>query len=106
MKDKVLPWQDAVDSEVRRISLESLDWIHSLPMHSYHKFEFESEMYNAVLQYLPKDNSRKLNSFMLSLQTRVSPLVYRSYCSGFFFEEDKVIEFSTNELELSDKYKT
>ncbi len=93
--------QEAVDQQVAHIASEAFDWIFGLPMHSEYKFEYAGEEFEGIIQFLPKEQKRASNSFMLGISRALSPGVYKHYISGFLFDKDKVIKYSTDELELS-----
>ena len=92
--------QEAVDKQIADIASKPLNWICELPMYSDYKFVYAGEEFLGVLQFLVKAHERKNNSLMLSISIEIEPLVYRRYSSGFLFDEDKVIQFITDELKL------
>lgn len=97
-------YQEVVDTEVARISSESMSWIHELPMHSEYKFEYAGEEFDGIIQYLPEAPGRMTGSFMLVISITLSPLVYRRFTSGFRFEKGKIVLATTDELKLSEYY--
>lgn len=101
MLERTLFLQEAVDREVELIASKPLDWIYELPMHSNYKFEYCGEKFKGIIQFLSKDDIGKSNSFMLVISRTLSPGVYRNYTSGFLFDKDKVILFTTDEVKLS-----
>ena len=106
MLERTLFLQEAVDKEVTLIASRSLDWIYELPMHSEYEFEYSGERFNGIIQFLPHDHKRKTNSFMLAISRTVSPSVYQRYTSGFLFEKENIILYTTDEIKLSETNET
>ena len=112
--ERTLFLQKVVDTQVELIASRPFDWIYKLPILSEYKFEYSGEKFNGFIQFLPKSPRRKsslfprrkTNSFMLMIRVTVSPSGYRSYTSGFLFDNEKVVLFTKDEIKLSELNET
>jgi len=95
-------YQKIIDTEVARVSSESISWIYELPMHSEYKFEYSGEEFNGIIQHLPEVPGRKMGSFILAISITLSPLVHRRFTSGFRFENKNIVLLTSDELKLNE----
>ena len=102
MSRKNHQYQKAVEAEIERISLSSLDWVYELPFSSDHSFTHDGKEFEGGLCHFAKNMGYSNHSLVLFSERKVFFGVYKKYMAGFSFNENETLEIPKEILESCD----